>query len=583
MIAYSLAVLAGIVADAWLLALVALRGRRRWLQATFAALALTLIVNGAAFAGTSEGLLGSAWESAVLWTLVLSYPLTAILVLSLIHGETLPRRRPAVFALLALAPLVVLLTPSADWAVAHAFEPNLLGAYLILCLGVALAETVYERMTSALFAADAFWLVFGVVALIIGGPIYALEFQDLGLLQSAGSNVAAPVSLALFALALFHAEPFAGGETRRLARWSGPGPLEAGSTVVFDEAHPKYALDLAARAAAAGQPVLVLSREDATLPDSAVGHSILAPTRHAAAKTLGTVAEFYARAPGGLAVLPDLGDVAAMSGSPRTLEAVLRLRGVARGTGGRLVVSASRLTAREREELRGHGLAWWTLPDPAEELEAVLAGSFGPGAHRLLDAFVQTEGIRRQDLTLAHVDPFLRFLDRAVSELGASAVDAAARPGLRTEADRAAVALRSYADRDPADLSEGRWPSKEGSAADRALLVTAADYWKGKEMEELFSAASDLGGRESLFEKARAVFVEQLGDAGEGVLRSELAKLGRRPDELRPEDVARLADRAAVDLTAMADVVDVPQEKMRIRGQVESIRRRLVAIAGDER
>jgi len=582
-IAYSLAVLAGIVADAWLLALVSLRGRRRWLQATFATLALTLIVNGAAFVGTSEGFLGTAWESAVLWTLVLSYPLTAILVLSLIHGETLPRRRPAVFVLLALVPVVVLLTPSADWAVAHAYEPNLLGAFLILCLGVALAEPVYERMTSALFAADGFWLVAGVVALIIGGPIYALEFQDLGLLQSAGSNVAAPIALALFAVVLFRGEPFAGGEVRRSPRWSGPGVPEAGTAVVFDEVRPKGALDLAARAAAAGEPVLVLAREDVALPDPTIHHAVLVPTRHAAARALGTVAEFYARAPGGLAVLPDLADLSAMSGAPRALEAVLRLRGVARGTGGRLVVSASRLTPREREALRGHGLAWWVLPDPADELEAVLAASFGPGARRLLDAFCHAEGIRRADLALGHVDPFLRFLDRAVSELGASAADAAARPGLRSETDKAAAALRAYAARDAADLSMGGWPSKGATDADRGLLVTAADYWRGKEMEELFSAASDLGGRESLFERARAVFVEQLGDAGEGVLRSELAKIGRKPEDLGPEDVARLADRAAVDLTAMADVVDVPQEKVRIQGQVESIRRGLVAIAGDGR
>ena len=36
------------------------------------------------------------------------------------------------------------------------------------------------------------------------------------------------------------------------------------------------------------------------------------------------------------------------------------------------------------------------------------------------------------------------------------------------------------------------------------------------------------------------------------------------------------------DLNAMADVGDVPQEKLRIQKQVESIRRRLEAIAGDE-
>ncbi len=583
MIAYSLAVLAGVVADAWLLALVALRGRRPWLQATFAALALTLIVNGAAFVGTSEGLLAPAWEAAVLWTLVLSQPLSAILVLSLLHGETLPRQRPLVFALLALAPVVVLLTPSADWGVAHAYEPNLLGAYLIVCLGVALAEPVYRRMTSALYAADGFWLAVGVVLLIVGGPIYSIEFQDLGLLQAAGSNAAAPVALGLFALVLFHSEPFAADRPSRRGSWTGPAPLKAGTTVLFEESRPMYALDLAERAADQGQPVLVLGRATAAPAESSAARAVLSPTRHAAARSLGTVAEFFARSPGGLAVLPDLGDVAMMSGWPRARESALRLRDVARSTGGRLVVSSSRLTSREKQDLREGGLTVWTLPDPADEFEAVLAASFGTGARRLVDAFAQAHGLRRQDVTLHDVDPFLRFLDRAVSELGASAADASARAGRHGQTEAAAASLRAFSARPPEDLARGDWPSRAGSGEDRGLLVTASDYWKGKEMEELFTAATDLGERESLYEQTRAVFVEQLGDAGEGMLRSELAKLGRKPEDLRPEDVTRLADRAAVDLAALADVVDVPQEKNRIRGQVESIRRRLVAIAGDDR
>lgn len=583
MIAYSLAVLAGVFVEAWLLALLMVRGRRPWLQATFAAFALTLIVNGAAFVGTSEGFLAPAWESAVLWTLVLAHPLTAILVLSLIHGETLPRRRPVVFALLAIAPLVVLLTPSADWAVAHAYEPNLLGAYLILCLGLSLAEAVYVRMTSSLFAADAFWLAFAVVLLIIGGPLYSLEFQDLGLLQSAGSNVAAPAAIALFALVLFHAEPFAGGPHVHARRSVAVAVLDRGTTVVFDEARPKYALELAANASAKGQPVIVLSRDADLAPSLHESLAGIAPTPHAAERALGSVAEFATGAQDGIAVLPGLADLSMMSGWPRTQEAVLRLQGVTRDTGASLVLSASRLTAREREDLRGHGLPWWTLPDPAIEFEAVLAPAFGPGSRRLLDAFCQSAGIRKEDLSFHHVEPFLRFLERAVADLGTTSADDAARRGLRAQVDAAAAALRAFAARSASDLAKGDWPSRNAAASDQGFLVTAAEYWRGKEMEELLSAAADLGERGSWFERARAVFVEQLGDAGEGVLRSELAKLGRRPEDLQKEDVTRLADRAVVDLAALADVVDVPQEKLRIQGQLESIRRRLAAMTGDRR
>ncbi len=569
--------------DAWLLALVLVRGRRPWLQTTFAALVLTFIVNGAAFVGVSEGFLPASWESAVLWTFVFAHPLTAILVLALIHGETVPRRRPAILALLALAPVVVLLTPSADWAVAHAYEPNLLGAYIIVCLGIALAEPIYVRMTSVLFSADASWLVFAVAALIIGGPVYALEFQDLGIVQSAGSNVAAPIAVALFTLVLFHADPFPGRRPRRVGRSAISLEPSSGTAVVFDETRPKYASSFAAHAARQGAAVLVLARNP-NEPDGnpPPGNALLTVTRSAASRTLGTVSEFWSRSPGGAAVVLDTSDIAMMSGWPRTLEAMRRMAGVCRDTGSRLIVSASRLTPLEREDLRAPPIEWWTLPDPAVEIEAVLAQSFGPGALQLLDAFARSRGTRREDLGPDDAEPFLRFLDRAVAELGAPAADGTARAGLRAQTAVAADALRSFLARPPEDLSRGDWPSEKVAASDAGLLVTAAGYWKGKEMDELFAVASDLGDRESLFERTRHVFVEQLGDAGEGVLRSELAKLGTKPEELRPEDVAKLADRAAVDLVALAEVVDVPREKERIQGQVESIRRRLEALAGEQ-
>jgi hypothetical protein len=583
-IVYSLVVGAGLAVEAWLLALVSLRGRRRWLKATFAAFVLTFIVNGAAFIGTSEGFLDPAWEAAVLWTLVLAHPLTAILVLTLIHGETVPRQRPAVFALLALAPVVVLLTPSADWAVQHAYEPNLLGGFLIVCLGLALAEPVYERLTSPLFAADSFWLASAVVGLIIGGPIYSLEFQDLGILQSAGSNVAAPIAVALFAYVMFHSEPFPGLRPRRSRVTSAPGEIDPGVTVVFDEARPKYAHYLAGLAARKGQTVLVVGRGGPSAETADLGPEVatMTPTSSAAPRVLGTIAEFSTRSAGGLALLPDTADVVMMSGWSRTQASLLRLRAVCQDTRCSFVVSSSRLSNREKEDLKVHRFLTWTLPDPGEEMEAVLAQSFGPGARQLLEAFCRSRGFRREDLNVEDAEPFLNFMDRAISELGAPAADDAALAGLHAQATAAGEALRAFVDRGVRDLADGDWPSRRSSATDRGILVTAADYWKGKEMDELFAAASDLGDRESLFERARSIFVDQLGEAGEGVLRSELSKLGKRPEDLRREDVARLADRAAVDLVAMADVVDVPQEKRRIQGQVESIRRRLEAIAGGQ-
>jgi len=74
------------------------------------------------------------------------------------------------------------------------------------------------------------------------------------------------------------------------------------------------------------------------------------------------------------------------------------------------------------------------------------------------------------------------------------------------------------------------------------------------------------------------VFVEQLGDAGESLLRAQLARLGKRPEDLNRADLARIADRASIDLGSLSDVVDIPEEKDRIRKQIESIRQRLELI-----
>src|SRR6059036_4203803 len=105
----SAAVLAGVAVDAWLLAFIAIRGRRRWLQATYAACSLAYLALGAAFVGTNEGVLTALRDDVALGILLLSHAQTAILVLGLIHGETLPRRRSIAFLLLIPVPVLAYL------------------------------------------------------------------------------------------------------------------------------------------------------------------------------------------------------------------------------------------------------------------------------------------------------------------------------------------------------------------------------------------------------------------------------------------------------------------------------------------
>src|SRR5438034_827619 len=403
----SATILAGIAVHACLPAFMVIRGGRPWLQATYAACTLAYLALGAAFVGTNERVLAALRDDVALGIVLLAHALTAILVLGLIHGETLPRRRSVAFLLLVPVPLLAYLAPIEGWTTATAYEGNVLGGFLVLCLGVALAEAIY-------------------------------------------------------------------------ARYSSP---------------------------------LLLGRHAPSMAAGGAGFAGLLPGRHASLRALTTASEFLATSRGGLVVVEDLADLSALSEWPPTIEAVVRLRHVAGDTGSTVVFSTSRLTDAERRALRDLRLTWWSLPDPAREIEAILAQSFGNGAARLLASFSRAHGLRPEELTTEHVPALEDFLTRALAELS-GVVAGTAGHGLRTQLEAAASGLRSFAAQSAEDVARGKWPSRISSGAHPDLLVTAAEYWKGKEMEELFAAADTVGEREPLFERARAVFVEQLGDAG---------------------------------------------------------------------
>jgi hypothetical protein len=66
------------------------------------------------------------------------------------------------------------------------------------------------------------------------------------------------------------------------------------------------------------------------------------------------------------------------------------------------------------------------------------------------------------------------------------------------------------------------------------------------------------------------------------VLRTHLARLGKKPEDLDKRDLVRIADRASVDLESVAEVLDIAAEKDRIHRQIKSIRHRLELIAEDQ-
>jgi hypothetical protein len=572
----SAVILVGLAVDGWLLALIAVRGRRPWLQATYAACALSFLVVGASAVGETEGLF-PVRDDVVLGLLLLTHALTAILVLSLIHGEVLPRERAATFLLLAPVPLLAYFAPGQRWTVATAYDGNVLGGFLVLCLGIALAETIYARRASPMFAAQAFWMTVGVVALIVGGPIYTYELPLLQQASLGGANAAAPLALACFARVALVTDPYPISPRPSKGR-SASGQIGTADAIVFDERRPKYALRTVDEEASSGRATLLLGRTAPRVGTSGSLFASLDADRHVALRAMTTASEFLTASPGGLLVVEGLADLSALTGWASVREVVVRLRHLARETHSTVILCPSRLTESERKALSDLNLLLWPMADPATELVAILAQSFGSGAGRLFDSFCRAHGLRREDVTTDHVQALQEFLSRALSEL-TSVVGGPAAHGLRTQYEAASSVLRSYAMQGATEIARGKWPSRNDSQTEVEFVVTAADYWKGKEMEELFAAADAMSESEPLFEKARLVFVEQLGDAGEGVLRTQLARLGKKPEELDKADLVRIADRATVDLGSLAEVVDLPGERDRIQKQIESIRQKLELIA----
>ena len=308
----SAAILAGVAVDAWLLAFIAIRGRRPWLQATYAACTLAYLALGAAFVGINEGVLAALRNDVALGILLLSHALTAILVLGLIHGETLPRRRSVAFLLIIPVPVLAYLAPIEGWTAAAAYEGNVLGGFLVVCLGIALAETVYARYSSRLLAAHSFWLGVGVIALIVAGPVYAYELEFLGEASLAGANLASPIALACFALVAVQADPFPIAP-RPSKRSTKPGTVPTSDAIVFEEIRPKYALRTAHEESSRGRATLILGRTAPATAASGPGFAAVLPARHASLRALTTASEFLTGSRGGLAVVEDLADLSALS------------------------------------------------------------------------------------------------------------------------------------------------------------------------------------------------------------------------------------------------------------------------------
>src|SRR5439155_385428 len=175
------------------------------------------------------------------------------------------------FLLLVPVPLLAYLAPIEGWTVATAYEGTVLGGFLVLCLGIALGETIFARHASPMFATHAFWLSVGVIALIVAGPIYTYELEFLGRSPLAGANLAAPLALACFARVALQTDPFPIAPRRPKGRTT-TGGIRGADAIVFDERRPKYALRTAEEEAGSDRPTLIVARDPPKVTTSVVAH-----------------------------------------------------------------------------------------------------------------------------------------------------------------------------------------------------------------------------------------------------------------------------------------------------------------------
>ena len=482
---YDILIAVGAAVDVALLALVVLRVHASLIRTRYAAAAAGFILMNLSYVGLLRGPPGPAMETLAVFSTLLAHALVPAFVFSLPVGGR-PRGLGSIsLILLAVVPLLTVLVPLGGWSLQTAYLSVPVGVFLILCLVLALARAVQFMISGPLLSSEAYWVVAGIVALLNAGPGYAYELQVFGFPSTGGSNLATPIALATFAVVAFRTNPYITISRWRRPLWHRPPSLSNGSAIVFEEARPKYIGTIARQEARLGRPLLVLDRERREPAPSLPGlaEAGIVPAHSAAVRVFGTASEFLARRPGGLVAVKGLAAVAALSGWPRALQLVWLLQRICRQYNSTLLLTTSHLGSAEKEDLKALGVLWLPLPDPVEEIEAMLSHTFGSEADSLLDAFARFRGRAKTQITTDDIPALAAFLLETVGQLSAAAGDADVTEAVRFQLEALVARLRDFQALTLKDLSKKEWPSRPLAVAHRGLLVKAAEFVQARNEE----------------------------------------------------------------------------------------------------
>ncbi len=571
--AYAAVLAIGVAANAWVAAYVLLRIRRTFAKLSLVALLLTFVLMSGAFLGLRYAGLGPSWAPVALWTFVLSHPLAALFILVAVHGEDTLRRYPAVLLVLAPAPVLAAFAPPAGYDLAKAYATAPLNWYLALCLALSVGEAGAGWFRSVARKPELFLILVGGIVLLLTGPMYGFELEAAGFAEAAGSNPGTPIAAVLFVGALTLANP---APMRRVPRGAASDPhFPPGRLLLIDESRPKASAHFFAQAVAGGRPGLQLVRGPAgpAAGSGSLAVAALAPVRWPGATVLATASEFLARRPAGVVYLRDLAYLVTLAGRAPAQDVLRGLQRIVSGTPGTVVASLALLTPEERKGLLATpGIEAVRLPDPATEVRAILEARFGAGAVHLLQSFAARERRRVEDLTYEDVPAVEAFLGTSMAVLARAPGDEPMVVGWRKALDRAALDLDRFARRTLPEAAAGPWLSEERGTAGEELVVRAADYWHGRELDEMLRSAANQMDRVRYGERVRGAFVQVLGRTGEYLFEAEVRRLGKTPADLGPDDVRRLATSAEAIVRSLEAALDVASGRADLEDRAHRLR-----------
>ncbi len=576
---YSLVLGADVAATMAVFAVVALRMRQRLPRNALLLFLVAFAASHVFTLGLLEGVVGPEWAGPSFGALVLGYAALALFVILFLYGESLRHRMPTVVLVLVPGLGLAATGALAGWQASTAFRAATdpltvaVNGYLILCLGVGLAESLAVWRRSPGRAREAFPLVAGSIALIVGGPAYAFELAVLGFTDLTGTNLAVPVAGALFAAAMATGNPirFQGlvPEGPRLVPWMVPPGV-----YLVAEARPKYAQALFLAGSHESPALAILSEPESSAPDLAAGiETVRLPAGSRSAAVLAaTASEFLQRRPSGIVLVNDASYAVQGSGLAATVEALRRTVAGMAGS-ARLVVSLANLTDEERTAFRVLRGTFVEAPDVEAELRAALTAHLGAASDPLSRAAL-ARGKRVEDLSIPDVPLVRDYLLASLADLRAEADDAV-QSGWRQVSEGLATDLEALF-RTPPMEERPRRTRREGSPPD-IPLVTAAEVLGPT------TPAKHAEGERPLGTAVRDAFLRSLGPAGEPVYRRVMGVLRKDAANLGPEDLPRVARLAEEALADLGGVIDVDAAKQDLLDKARRLQAQLNGLARGER